>query len=81
MFTGITRGLFEVLQVTREVALLRFGVDLGEYGTGLVVGASVSIDGVCQTVAGLSGTLVRFDAMRETLDKTTLDRLEVGSHR
>ncbi|MCB9615838.1 MAG: riboflavin synthase subunit alpha [Sandaracinus sp.] len=78
MFTGITRGTFSVVQVEREPALLRFAVDLGEYAAGLELGASVSIDGVCQTVVALEGGVVRFDAIQETLDKTTLDALEVG---
>lgn len=79
MFTGITRGTFEVVAVEREPGLLRYAVDLGDYGTGLEIGASVSVDGVCQTVVGLDGTVARFDAIQETLDKTTLDALEVGA--
>lgn len=78
MFTGITRGTFPVVHVEREPALLRFSVDLGDYAAGLDLGASVSIDGVCQTVVALEGGVVRFDAIQETLDKTTLDALEVG---
>ncbi|MBX3248568.1 MAG: riboflavin synthase subunit alpha [Myxococcales bacterium] len=78
MFTGITRGTFPVVEVTREPGLLRYAVALGEYGRGLELGASVSVDGVCQTVVGLEGDVVRFDAIQETLDKTTLDTLRVG---
>ncbi|HJL05646.1 MAG TPA: riboflavin synthase subunit alpha [Polyangiaceae bacterium LLY-WYZ-15_(1-7)] len=79
MFTGITRGTFPVVSVVREPALLRYAVDLGEYGAGLELGASVSIDGVCQTVAKLEGARVWFDAIQETLDKTTLGALEEGA--
>lgn len=78
MFTGITRGTFPVVEVATEPGLLRYAVELGEYGRGLELGASVSIDGVCQTVVGLEGDVVRFDAIQETLDKTTLGALEVG---
>lgn len=78
MFTGITRGLFPVTWVEREENLLRYGVDLGAYGEGLELGASVSIDGVCQSVVALEDSVVKFDAIRETLDLTTLDTLEVG---
>ncbi|MEQ9320471.1 MAG: riboflavin synthase subunit alpha, partial [Polyangiaceae bacterium] len=79
MFTGITRGTFEVVAVEREPGLLRYAVELGDYGVDLEVGASVSIDGVCQTVVIREGTVVRFDAIQETLDKTTLGGLEVGA--
>lgn len=78
MFTGITRGTFSVVHVQREPALLRFAVDLGDYARGLELGASVSIDGVCQTVVALEAGVVHFDAIQETLDKTTLDTLTVG---
>jgi len=79
VFTGITRGTFEVVSVEREPGLLRYAVDLGDYGAGLELGASVSIDGVCQTVVALDGSVARFDAIQETLDKTTLDELEAGT--
>ena len=79
MFSGITRGLFPVVEVTREPGLLRFAVALGDYGADLVRGASVSIDGVCQTVTAFVDGVARFDAIQETLDKTTLGELEVGA--
>ena len=79
MYTGITRGLFPVVRVEREPALLRYDVDLAEYGAGLEPGASVAIDGVCQTVVTADGGRVRFEAIAETLARTTLDALAVGS--
>jgi riboflavin synthase len=79
MYSGITRGLFPVVEVTREPALLRYVVDLGdELSVGLTLGASVAIDGVCQTVVALEGSRVRFDAIQETLDLTTLGALKPG---
>lgn len=82
MFTGITRGTFEVVEVERSPDLLRYRVDLGAYGRGLELGASVSIDGCCQTVVELDDDgercIATFDAIVETLNKTTLDTLEAG---
>ncbi len=79
MFTGITRGLFPVLSVERQPSLLRYRVDLGsDLVRGLELGASVSIDGVCQTVVAVDGTCAEFEAIEETLRLTTLDGLEVG---
>jgi len=79
MYTGITRGTFPVAHVERSRDLLRYGVELGdELLAGLERGASVAIDGVCQTVAAIDGRVVRFDAIRETLDRTTLGELAVG---
>ena len=79
MFTGITRGTFEVTHLERAPDLLTFEVDLGKaLSAGLEIGASVLIDGVCQTVTEIGGTRVRFQAIRETLDRTTLGDLVEG---
>lgn len=79
MYTGITRGTFEVVRVEREAGLLRYEVGLGdELSQGLEPGASVSIDGVCQTAVRVEAGVVLFEAIGETLDRTTLDTLEQG---
>ena len=79
MFTGITRGTFEVVSVDRRPGLLTYSVALpARFREGLEIGASVSIDGVCQTVVELSADGVVFEAIQETLDLTTLDALEKG---
>lgn len=78
MFSGITRGLFPVVEARREPTLLRYAVDLGDYARDLEIGASVSIDGVCQSVVALDGTVARFDAIVETLTRTTLGSLAPG---
>lgn len=80
MFSGITQGTFPVTRVERAPDLLRYEVDLGrELSHGLRIGASVSIDGVCQTVTAVEDGRASFDAIRETLDRTTLGALAVGS--
>ena len=80
MFTGITRGLYGVTRVERAADLLTFEVDLGEtLSLGLEVGASVLIDGVCQTVVRTAGERATFQAIQETLARTTLGDLEEGA--
>lgn len=79
MYTGITRGTFPIVAVEAREDLITYGVELDEkLVAGLELGASVSIDGVCQSVVAVEGTVVTFDVIRETLDLTTLDALEVG---
>ena len=79
MYTGITQGTFTVTRVERQPDLLTFEVDLGAgLSEGLAPGASVSIDGVCQTVVAVREGRVTFEAIRETLDRTTLGGLSVG---
>ena len=80
MFTGITRGTFPVTRVERKPTLLRFTVELSQaLADGLELGASVSIDGVCQTVVERSGREAAFEAIQESLERTTLGELDVGS--
>ena len=79
MFTGITRGVFPVVQLDRQANLLRYAVAFpDDLGRGLEVGASVSIDGACQTVTTIEGTAIHFDAIAETLHRTTLGELQLG---
>jgi riboflavin synthase len=79
MYTGITRGTFEVTQVERAPDLVTYEVDLGErLAAGLEPGASVSIDGVCQTVVRVRVGRATFQAIKETLDLTTLGTLSEG---
>jgi riboflavin synthase len=79
MYTGITRGTFPVVQTDRKPDLLTYQVELPEeLLEGLECGASVSIDGVCQTVVSIENRRVRFDAISETLGLTTLGDLKEG---
>lgn len=80
MFTGITRGTFPITRVERVPGRMSFAVALPpQLLTGLEIGASVSIDGVCQTVVAIQDQEVSFDAIDETLRLTTLDQLNVGA--
>ena len=79
MYSGITQGLFVVKALIKRPGLFHYSVVLNkELVKDLKIGSSVSIDGVCQTVVAISGYEVSFDAMQETLAKTTLNQLFIG---
>jgi len=79
MYSGITQGLFEVKSIEKRKGLLHYTVVLNEaLAQNLKRGASVSIDGACQTIVAKQGVEVSFDAIQETLDKTTLNELFAG---
>jgi riboflavin synthase len=79
MFTGIVKGLFFIGDVIKHNGLTQYSVILpASMREGLQIGASVSIDGVCQSVVSVQGDHVWFDAIEETLNRTTLRELEVG---
>ena len=79
MYSGITQGLYAISSLSKKSGLLQYGVSFdGELLSGLKIGASVNIDGVCQTVTKIDANHVFFDAMAETLRLTTLSDLAVG---
>ncbi len=54
-------------------------VDLSGYDDDLEIGASVAIDGVCMTVVSSIDGNVQFEAIPETLERTTMGLLKKGS--
>ena len=79
MFTGIVQELGKIVEIEKTSDLLRYTVEFPDtLLPDLKSGASVSIDGICQTVTTIDGNRVSFDAMEETLIKTTLDTLTIG---
>jgi riboflavin synthase len=61
-----------IVDVARSSAGVRVGVDPGEWAHEAGVGESIAIDGCCLTVAAREGRVLVFDAIHETLAKTTL---------
>jgi len=78
VFTGIVErtGRITGIDVAQDVA--RLWIDAGEIAREARLGDSVAINGACLTVAELDGDRARFDAVRETLEKTALGSLRPG---
>ena len=66
------------MEIGGDDSVRTFSVDLNGFDTGLEIGASVSLDGVCMTVVSLDNGIVSFDAIYETLSRTTLSKRRVG---
>ena len=80
MFTGIVAGTGKISSISGE-DVIRFVIDSSSVPTdGLVTGASVSVDGVCLTVVEINSPNISFDAIPETLEKTTLGTKQVGDN-
>ena len=73
MFTGIVVEMGEVVQPPPRLVLRA-----PQVAAGVELGASVAIDGCCLTVVAVDGDLLSFDAVPETLRRTTLGRLAPG---
>lgn len=79
MYTGITKGLYEVVALNKNPGLINYTVKFTpEFCKNLTTGDSVAVDGVCQTVVKIENDHVSFQAIQETLDKTTLNELQFG---
>ena len=74
MFTGIVIEQGEVVEPPPRLVLRAPST-----AADAVVGDSVAIDGCCLTVVAIDGELLSFDAVPETLRRTTLGRLAPGS--
>jgi len=79
VFTGIVRelGTVEALEESQNGARLR--VRAPETAAGTAVGDSVSVNGVCLTAVAIDGGVLDFDAVPETLRRSSLGRLAGGS--
>jgi riboflavin synthase len=77
MFTGIVEHRGSVALVERDVDGMRIVVDTGPL-SGIEVGDSVAVSGVCLTAVELGAGQVTFDVVGETLARSNLGHLEPG---
>jgi len=82
MFTGLVEGQGTV----RQIASLPFGLRLSIapdaacfHVSETTPGDSISICGCCLTVVAADGEMLEFEAGNETLSKTNLARMKIGS--
>lgn len=79
MFTGLIEAVCVVKSVRPNVGGASLMVDLGNLAEDCKIGDSIAINGVCLTIAELTGSLAAFELSTETLAKSTLGRLKPSS--
>lgn len=79
MFTGLVETLGSVAQLEVQGPGVRLQIDAGGIVADAAIGDSIAINGCCLTVVARDGTLLSFEAGSETLSRTNLGRLQVGS--
>ena len=79
MFTGIVRELGSVDRLEKSEAGARLRVRAPETAAGTTVGDSVSVNGVCLTAVEVDDGVLAFDAVSETLRRSSLGRLDAGA--
>lgn len=78
MFTGIIETLGEITTIKEEGTNLHFTVQ-SQLSNELKIDQSVSHNGVCLTVVALTDSSHTVTAIQETLEKSSLGHLKVGS--
>jgi riboflavin synthase len=80
MFTGIILAKGRVASIEQQGGDLQLGVDAAGLDVArIAIGDSVCVQGVCLTVTGKQDVRFFADVSRETMSKTTLGRMKVGS--
>ena len=79
MFTGLIQQVCSVRSLSSAAGGSVLTIDLQQLAGQTKIGDSISINGVCLTIAKLAGTLAAFDLSSETLAKTNLGKLTDGS--
>ena len=78
MFTGIIEQLAEVVALKKEGGNLHISLK-STITSELKIDQSIAHNGVCLTVVGIDGDNYTITAIKETLEKSNLGLLEVGS--
>ena len=78
MFTGIVRERGRVVSADRNGGGVRLRISAAETAQA-APGDSISVSGCCLTVTTADGEALEFDAVPETLERTTLGALEPGA--
>jgi riboflavin synthase len=80
MFTGIVLATGRITALTEKGGDLELAVDAaGIDAARIAIGDSICVQGVCLTATRKQGSSFFADVSRETLSKTTLGKLSVGS--
>ena len=80
MFTGIVTARGQITDLVHHNGDLSIQVNVGELcANDAKLGESISVSGVCLTVVSINKTLVTFDVSAETLQRTSLGLLQIGS--
>ena len=79
MFTGIIESVGTIRRIKKEQNLITLSVQAASISKDVKKGDSISIEGTCLSAVQKKGSLLSFEVMKETLEKTTLGKLKVGS--
>lgn len=79
MFTGIIEETGEVKGIKKTVTGISLDVKTRNIYSDVKKGDSIAVNGVCLSVTGIKNNILSFNAMHETLKRTTLDELKLSN--
>jgi riboflavin synthase len=79
VFTGIVEAVGPIVSLEGRGDVTRVVVEAGVTAGGVRLGDSIAVNGCCLTVTGIAGEHLSFDAVKETLDKTSLGDQREGA--
>lgn len=79
VFTGIVRELGRVVSAQENGGGVRLRIQAGETASAAAPGDSVAVNGCCLTVTAVADGTLDFDAVAETLARTTLGGFDPGA--
>lgn len=79
MFTGIVEELGEIREIHREADSITLTIRASTVLDDVHYGDSIAVNGVCLTVVEFGDDFFTADLMQETLDRSSLGQVEVGS--
>lgn len=79
MFTGIIEEIGEILAMQKNAESMILSIKAQKILDDVKIGDSIATNGVCLTVVGLGGDFFKADVMHETMDRSSLGRLKIGS--
>jgi riboflavin synthase len=79
VFTGIVRERGRVVSAARNGEGIRLRIEAADTAERAAPGDSIAVAGCCLTVTAVDDGSLEFDAVPETIARTNLGRLELGS--
>ena len=79
MFTGLVSELGSITTITRGESSAVFTIKAPQSVSGIAVGDSIAVNGVCLTATSLTADSFTADVMVQTLNLTSLSQVEAGS--
>ena len=79
MFTGLIEEKGRVIRTEPAGGGLKLTVEARVVADGTKVGDSIAVNGACLTVVEAGSSSLKFDAVRETVERTTIGRLRPGN--